>query len=95
MYSCDYTGAYMLPSFVVKGKFNYLLQCNIGDLKPFAGKTQDCLNPPAPITKTQHPLDLKSKQPKWLHEIRATLLAVKLNRFVHVDLRIYIQYSSL
>lgn len=59
--------------FVFKSKFNYLLGCDTGDLKLFAGKRQDR---PSPL----HPLDLKSKQPKWLDEIRATLLTVKLNR---------------
>lgn len=41
-------------------------------------KDKTAITPP-PFTKTP-PLHLKSKQPKWLDEIRATLLAVKLNR---------------
>jgi len=36
-------------------------------------------------------LDLNSKGPKCLDVIRATQLAVKLNRMWHVDLRIYMQ----
>ena len=63
------------------GRFNYLLWCDAGDFQTVCGqKTRLQYSPPtAPLHKNP-PLDLKSKQPKWLDEIRATLLAVKLNR---------------
>lgn len=80
----QYSRVYMLIHaarlFVSKSKFNYLLWCDTGgDFKQFASKRQDRNNPQPPLHK-KHPLDLKSKQPKWLDEIRATLPAVKLNR---------------
>lgn len=71
---------YMLPGSLFS-KSNLIICCgDTGDFELFAGKRQDCNNPQLPPLHKNHPLDLKSKQPKWLDEIRATLLAVKLNR---------------
>lgn len=72
-YSCVCICSYTQPHSLF-WKANWIICCDTGDFKQLQ-KTA----PPLPIHKT-HPLDLKSKQSKWLDEIRATLLAVKLNR---------------
>lgn len=57
--------------------FNYLLWCDTGD-SSLQSKDKPAITPNPPSHK--HPLHLKSKPHKWLDEIRATRLAVKLNR---------------
>lgn len=74
---------YMLTAFLFSIA-NLIICCGVTleTSNSLQAKDKTAINPPTSHTHTHtnHPLDLKSKQPKWLDEIRATLLTVKLNR---------------
>lgn len=72
---------YMLPGSLFS-KANLIICCGVTleTSNCLQAKDKTAITPQPPPFHKNHPLDLKSKHPKWLDEIRATLLAVKLNR---------------